>query len=316
MILAKGEPIEIKYVLRLIAQLSFNGKIKNDLISDKDILKLLKNKKVEDEVTDERLLKSALEQIEWNLKEDNLCETKKSETIGQQHIMISYNMASRELCLKIKEKLEACGFKIWIDVNDIHGSSLDSMARAIENSFCVLMCVTEKYRQSVNCQAEAQYAFRMNKKIIPLIMQSGYETVQGWLGIIMGDKIYINFIEFDFDECIEKIKHEIEISNFKSKTNQEENVLVPTNNKTKKSSEVEKWSETQVQNWFIENKINMKIYEHFSPINGELLVQIYDMKNSAPEFYYQTLKEMNNDLRSITLFSMFINKLFSNYSQI
>ncbi len=53
-------------------------------------------------------------------------------------------------------------------------------ANAVENSYCVLMCVTEKYRSSINCQAEAQYAFRIKKPIIPLIMQQGYENVKGW----------------------------------------------------------------------------------------------------------------------------------------
>ena len=84
------------------------------------------------------------------------------------HVMISYNTASRDLCLKIKADIEAAGHKVWIDVNDIHGSSLNSMAEAVENSYCVLICVTEKYRQSINCQAEAQYAFRINKPIVPL----------------------------------------------------------------------------------------------------------------------------------------------------
>jgi len=31
--------------------------------------------------------------------------------------MISYNTASRDLCLKIKAGLESIGYKIWIDVN-------------------------------------------------------------------------------------------------------------------------------------------------------------------------------------------------------
>ena len=66
------------------------------------------------------------------------------------------------------------------------------MAKAVEKSKCILMCVTEKYRQSVNFQAEAQYAFKLNKMIIPVVMQNGYEP-QGWLGIIMGDKIYVSF---------------------------------------------------------------------------------------------------------------------------
>ena len=73
-----------------------------------------------------------------------------------------------------------------------------------------MICVTEKYRSSINCQAEAQYAFRINKPIVPLIMQSGYENVKGWLGIIMGDKIFINFMKYGFDECIRRLKNEVD----------------------------------------------------------------------------------------------------------
>jgi hypothetical protein len=69
-----------------------------------------------------------------------------------QHIMISYNRASRDLCLQIKAQLERLKFKVWIDVEDISGSSLESMANAIENSFCILVCMTEKYKQSPNCR--------------------------------------------------------------------------------------------------------------------------------------------------------------------
>jgi len=56
------------------------------------------------------------------------------------HIMISYNKESREVCLKVKSELEKDGHRIWIDVEDIHGSSLESMALAIERSKCVLIC--------------------------------------------------------------------------------------------------------------------------------------------------------------------------------
>ena len=123
--------------------------------------------------------------------------------------MISYNSASRSLCLQIKSQLEEAGYKVWIDVNDIHGSSLDSMARAVEDARTVLICITEKYRQSLNCQAEAQYAFKMNKHIVPLIMEKDYENVRGWLGIIMSDKIFVNFTKYEFDECIRRLKNEI-----------------------------------------------------------------------------------------------------------
>lgn len=69
-----------------------------------------------------------------------------SPRVQTGHIMISYNRENRDLCLKIKKELENDGFKIWIDVEDIHGSSLESMANAIENSICVLVCMSEKYK--------------------------------------------------------------------------------------------------------------------------------------------------------------------------
>ena len=116
---------------------------------------------------------------------------------------------SRELCLKIKENLEKSFYKIWIDVNEIHGSSLDSMAKAVESSEYILICITERYRQSLYCQAEAQYAFRLNKKIIPLIMQKGYHQVDGWLGIIIGDKIFVDFSKYELEDCVNRLKKQL-----------------------------------------------------------------------------------------------------------
>jgi hypothetical protein len=83
------------------------------------------------------------------------------------------------LCLEIKKKLEESGFSVWIDTESIHGSSLESMANAVEGSFVVLMCMTEMYKQSSNCRAEAEYAYKLGKPIIPLIMQKGYNP-NGW----------------------------------------------------------------------------------------------------------------------------------------
>lgn len=58
----------------------------------------------------------------------------KDNDINQKFIMISYNRDSRDLCLRIKAELEKEGIMIWIDVEDISGSSLESMANAIEKS--------------------------------------------------------------------------------------------------------------------------------------------------------------------------------------
>lgn len=100
-------------------------------------------------------------------------------------IMISYNSKSREVCLKIKSELEKVGFRVWIDVESIFGSSLESMANAIDKSFCVLVCVTEKYKESNFCRLEAEYVLQQKKSFIPLFLQPGYKP-NGWLGLLIG----------------------------------------------------------------------------------------------------------------------------------
>ena len=92
-----------------------------------------------------------------DLFDENPCGTKiiealsieceeKLPNVENMHIMISYNKESRELCLRIKKELEASGHRVWIDVEHISGSSLASMADAVENAKCVLICMTEKYK--------------------------------------------------------------------------------------------------------------------------------------------------------------------------
>ena len=265
--------------------------------------------------------------------------------------MISYNTASRELCMRIKSDIEAAGHKVWIDVNDMHGSSLNSMAEAIEQSYLVIICVTEKYRQSINCQAEAQYAFRLNKPILPLILQSGYEKVKGWLGIVIGDKIFINFTKYAYDECVRRLtkelsrtrrnrvpsgaiarsdsvvtqnsktnlKREIEHTSLSQKQPEIPDVHSTTNNndtiilvaKENGSVDVDEWSEGRVIDWFEEKGLNLKLIEAIGPCSGIVLHQLFKMKNEAPQFFYQSLKTDQVDLNSLMMFTFHLENLFS-----
>lgn len=178
-IMTKGNVYEIKLSLKVLAQLSFNAEVLKDIAKDADYVKIIEENKTRAELDINQLC----QRIEWNIneyqKKNNDASSSTSSSEEKKHVMISYNTGSRELCLKIKSSLESSGYKVWMDVSDIHGSSLDSMAKAVENSYCVLMCVTEKYRQSINCQSEAQYAYKLGRPIIPCIMQTGYENVTG-----------------------------------------------------------------------------------------------------------------------------------------
>ncbi len=226
------------------------------------------------------------------------------------------------MCLKIKNELESLGFKVWIDVSEIHGSSLDSMAKAVEEASCILMCVTEKYRQSLNCQSEAQYAHRLNKVIIPLIMQSGYHHVKGWLGIIIGDKIFVDFTKYSFGDSISRLKKQIDLNINKTIAvdNVHINQVIPDlnnlsvanklNENQPKKSGPKYWTNDQVKEWFEKNEIT-DLHKILVPINGRLLSQLYEIKIHTPEFFYKSLvKNDHIDIKKVAIFSDLLMELF------
>ena len=178
-IVYKGNQIEVIYALNLIYQLCFDKRICEHVRDDCTLIEKIKS--LNDTVDSSISTKKSCQGILWMLNEDESIHVDSQIDNKDRHIMISYNRESRELCLKIKSELEKMNYKIWIDIENIHGSSLESMALAIENSMCVLMCMTEKYKQSNYCRAEAEYAFNLNKPIVPLIMQKNYQP-SGWLG--------------------------------------------------------------------------------------------------------------------------------------
>ena len=156
-IIYQGNDVEKQYALELLTQLCFDNNVFKLVQEDKELYKYIQNLSTSRDVKFKKLTYTC-NQFLWLFKQ----KRKQVEITTQnsdQHIMISYNSASRDMCLKIKSYLEGLNFKVWIDVEQIHGSSLDSMAKAVEDAEIVLICVTEKYRQSINCQSEAQYAF-------------------------------------------------------------------------------------------------------------------------------------------------------------
>ena len=175
-----GNEWETGYCLRLICQLILSEKILDDIRSDTYFVSILEYLCQ----LNNPFLDKYIRQIYWKLKDQN-----KESQPNTMQVMISYHRDSRDLCLKVKENLEASGHQVWMDVNEKDVSSLDSMGRAVEQCFCVLMCVTEKYRLSVYCQAEAKYAFKLDKPIIPLVMQSGYDSVSGWLNLLINGRV-------------------------------------------------------------------------------------------------------------------------------
>ena len=172
-IIYNGNEIEQEYAFKLLYQLCFDDRIATDIAE---------NKKLYDLIQKQATRVKNCEGIVWVLKNKfNKAEPvlSKTQIEDDKHIMISYNRETREFCFRMKDELEKLGQKCWIDVENIHGSSLESMANAIEQSSCVLMCMTEKYKESPNCRLEAEYVMQIKKPFVPLIMQKGYKP-NGW----------------------------------------------------------------------------------------------------------------------------------------
>jgi len=126
------------------------------------------------------------------------------------HIMISYNWSHKHLALFLNEQLKARGYRVWIDVESMTGDAVEAMAEAVEGSNAVLWVATSAYKQSANCKLEANYSNKLRKPIVPIMAEPGYRP-DGWLGLLLGDKLYFNFREEEmWDESLEKLDGELQ----------------------------------------------------------------------------------------------------------
>jgi len=78
-----------------------------------------------------------------------------------------------------------------IDIEAMHGATVDAMAAAVESAAVVVICLSPAYKESANCRLEAQYALQLKKPIVPLMMVDSYQP-DGWLGLILGSMLWFD----------------------------------------------------------------------------------------------------------------------------
>jgi hypothetical protein len=90
-------------------------------------------------------------------------------------------------------------------------------------------------------------------------MQKGYENVTGWLGIMMGDKIFINFMKYEFSECVRRLKAEIDQHYKAAKQSHGESIIAGSQLayfKSSKTDSIQSWSAEKISELFA-NKVNL-----------------------------------------------------------
>lgn len=207
---SRFDPTKVQLsALEIIMSLSFNDEIAAWLRQNQFFIQHLQTLTSNSNMP---YLQKAADGILWEL----FSKYGKTEQEFQYDIMISYSHKDREICHQIHKALTANKFRVWLDQEEMHGAMMQVMADAVENSRCILICMSEAYYSSPYCQSEAQYAYEKRRVLIPVKVQSGYKP-DGWLAFLISGRIYVDFHKRGFDTAFTKIVSEIQRSQAKTK---------------------------------------------------------------------------------------------------
>jgi len=300
--------IEVKVlVLEVLFSLSFNDDAFVFLKEHQRFVDFIRKSSLDNE---NNQLQKVSEGLLWRLeKEEDLIHKCNPTKTYLYEIMISYSHRDQHICLQIYEQLVNEGYKVWIDKDCLYGQTMGGMADAIENCQFVIVCMSNTYKESVYCQSEAHYAYERGCCIIPILIQSNYKP-DGWLGIIVSGKIFINFADQDFQYAFLLLKNQIdqqkqiypEQSSLQTSINTQ---FDTTNNPTQQPSQLysnddqlpkdlTNWTNEHVKYFFRQIKLDHNFYYLCSNMTGESLLQIYEMCLLDRQSMYQTFKaELN-----------------------
>ncbi|CAF3493736.1 unnamed protein product [Rotaria socialis] len=213
--------------------------------------------------------------------------------------MISYCHAEKSISKSIFEYLNSKGYRVWYDAKNMHGDSLQAMANAIQDSQCILICMSENYELSNACRHEAQYAYVLQRRIVPIVAQSKYKA-RNWLGFVIGTLIYIDFTKYELNNAFSMLEAEMEQAD---KTNEVKEKKIPVNQSEKKQAPkislsreyehkcVKEWTHDDVISWChaYDLLVISKLLEHYG---GTHLLRLHNVsKVNGDNIVFQSLQD-------------------------
>ena len=234
--------------------------------------------------------------------------SEKIESTGN-HVMISYQWDSQEVLVEVKNRLQASGYRVWMDLEQMKGSTLEAMAEAVENASVVLVCVSRRYKESQNCRSEATYAYDLKKDIIPLMMERNYKG-DGWLGIIVTGKMWFDFqSKHVLEQSVTKVIKElggrgkdVDVTDGPSEpvVQAVQFDIVAT---SPSSPGVSTWTNKEVKQWFKEIGLEKVCKEDISEVNGQTLIDLQQVRSECPEYFYRCLEKNLNLSNMVDVFT-------------
>ena len=232
----------------------------------------------------------------WEVEGKTARNAERAEST-RNHVMISYQWDSQEVLIEVKNRLQASGYRVWMDLEQMRGSTLEAMAKAVENSSVVLVCVSERYKESPNCRSEAEYAYQLRKDIIPLMMQPKYRG-DGWLGMLVGTKLWFDFnskqsIEPSVTKLIKELGgrgKDVDNTDGPSVTPVASAVQSDDVDTAPLSPGVSTWTNEEVKQWFKQIGLEKVYKEDISEIDGQTLIDLQQLRSECPEYFYRCLE--------------------------
>ena len=234
--------------------------------------------------------------------------SEKIESTGN-HVMISYQWDSQEVLVEVKNRLQASGYRVWMDLEQMKGSTLEAMAEAVENASVVLVCVSRRYKESQNCRSEATYAYDLKKDIIPLMMERNYKG-DGWLGIIVTGKMWFDFqSKHVLEQSVTKVIKElggrgkdVDVTDGPSEpvVQAVQADIVATSSS---SPGVSTWTNEEVKQWFKEISLEKVCKKKISHMNGQSLTDLQQLRYECPEYFYRCLERDLNLTNMLDIFT-------------
>ena len=234
--------------------------------------------------------------------------SEKIESTGN-HVMISYQWDSQEVLVEVKNRLQASGYRVWMDLEQMKGSTLDAMAEAVENASVVLVCVSRRYKESQNCRSEATYAYDLKKDIIPLMMERNYKG-DGWLGIIVTGKMWFDFqSKHALEQSVTKVIKElggrgkdVDVTDgpYEPVVQAVQADIVATSPSSPGEST---WTNEEVKQWFKEIGLEKVYKEDISEVNGQTLIDLQQVRSECPEYFYRCLEKNLNLSNMVDVFT-------------
>ncbi|CAF3930255.1 unnamed protein product, partial [Rotaria sp. Silwood1] len=168
------------------------------------------------------------------------------------------------------------------------GNVMDAMAEAIEQSNAVIICMSEEYRRSSYCRAEASYAFQRRVKIVPVLLQQHYRP-DGWLLFLVGQLLYINFTKHEFSKAVNLLIKELKVPVISDTGSEnvhrkvEVNTTIPITSILPETSSmlilpenILDWNQAHVHDWLMSHDL-LQMSRLFANFNGRSLMYMSEI---------------------------------------